>query len=73
MAFTVTVIEELVADVCISPIFGMMGATDINYNIEPLQIFILYPGIILAVTLLVAWITALYTKTIKSSDTANIE
>lgn len=60
-------------DLCISPIFGMMGTTDINYNIEPLQIFILYPGIILAVTLLVAWITALYTKTIKSSDTANIE
>lgn len=60
-------------DLCISPIFGMMGATDIDYNIQPLQIFGIYPGIVLAVTILVTWITALYTKAIKSSDTANIE
>ena len=60
-------------DLCISPIFGMMGATDIDYNIEPLQIFLLYPGIVLAMTIIVTWSTALYTKSIKSSDTANIE
>lgn len=59
--------------VCINPIFGMMGATDVEYNIIPLQIFVLYPGIVLAVTVAVTGITALYTKTIKSSDTANIE
>lgn len=58
---------------CISPIFGMMGATDVTYNIEPLQIFMIYPGIILAMTIIVTWITSLYTKNIKSSDTANIE
>lgn len=58
---------------CISPIFGMMGAVNIDYNIEPLRIFLLYPGIVLAVTLIVSWLTALYTRTIKSSDTANIE
>ena len=51
----------------------MMGATDIDYNIDPLQIFVIYPGIVFAVTVLIAWITAMYTKTIKSSDTANIE
>lgn len=60
-------------EVCINPIFGMMGATDVEYNIIPLQIFGLYPGIVLAVTVVVTWMTALYTKTIKSSDTANIE
>ena len=60
-------------ELCITPIFGMMGATDINYNIDPLQIFLLYPGIVLVMTLVVTWVTALYTKTIKSSDTANIE
>lgn len=58
---------------CITPIFGIMGAVDVKFNIEPLQIFALYPGIILAVTVLITWITALYTKNIKSSDTANIE
>lgn len=60
-------------DLCISPIFGMMGASDIDYNIKPLQIFLLYPGIVLAVTVIVTWFTALYTKTIRSSDTADVE
>ena len=60
-------------ELCITPIFGMMGATQIDYNIDPLQIFVIYPGIIFAVTVLIAWITAIYTKAIKSSDTANIE
>ena len=60
-------------NLCITPIFGMMGATEINYRIEPLQIFIIYPGIVFLMTVVIAWITALYTKTIKSSDTANIE
>ena len=59
--------------ICITPIFGMMGATDIHYNIEPLQIYVIYPGIIFILTILIAWITAAYTRTIKSSDTANIE
>lgn len=67
------VVSVPMTELCITPIFGMMGATDIDYNIEPLKIFILYPGIVLAVTVLTTWITALYTKTIKSSDTANIE
>lgn len=60
-------------ELCISPIFGMMGAVDIDYNIDPLQIFLLYPGAVLIMTVIVAWLTALYTKTIKSSDTASVE
>ena len=60
-------------DLCISPIFGMMGATDVDYYIDPLRIFLVYPEIVLAVTVMTAWLIALYTKSIKSSDTANIE
>ncbi len=63
----------LMTELCITPIFGIMGAVDVEYNIDPLQIFLLYPGIVLAMTVIVTWITALYTKSIKSSDTANIE
>ncbi len=58
---------------CITPIFGMMGATKIEFNIDPLQIFLLYPAIIFAVTIISAFLTSLYTRKIKSSDTANIE
>lgn len=60
-------------ELCITPIFGMTGTTEIDYNIEPLQIFVMYPGVVFIMTIVMAWITALYTKTIKSSDTANIE
>ena len=57
----------------ISPIFGMMGMTNMTFTIDAVQIFVIYPLIILGATLLIAFITALYTKTIKSSDTASIE
>ena len=57
----------------ISPIFGMMGMRNMVFTIDPIQLFALYPLIILGTTLLVAFLTSLYTKTIKSSDTASIE
>ena len=60
-------------DLCITPVFGMMGASKIEFNIDPLQIFLLYPTVIFAVTILAAWLTSLYTGKIKSSDTSNIE
>lgn len=58
---------------CITPIFGMMGAKDIIYNIKPLEIFVLYPVIILLMTFAIAFIVSVYTKTIKCKDTSNIE
>lgn len=67
------VISIPMTKLCITPVFGMMGASDIDFKIDMLQIFVIYPGIVLAVTILIAWLTAIYTKTIKSSDTANIE
>lgn len=57
-----------------NPIFGMMGAIgEIDYVIKGAEIFGLYPLIILLVTVISAALTALYTKTIKASDTASIE
>lgn len=62
-----------VTKLAITPVFGMMGAVGIDYQFDPLKIFVIYPGIVFLMTLLVAWVTALYTKTIKSRDTASIE
>ena len=56
-----------------NPIFGMMGANNINFYINPIHIYLMYPGIVLIVTILTAAIGALSTNKIKSSDTANIE
>ena len=58
----------------IDPIMGIMGAVNgVGYEINAAEIFCIYPIIIIAVTMLAAFMTALYTKTIKSSDTADIE
>ena len=60
-------------DIIISPVFGMMGASDINYNYDILQCFVIYPGTVLIVTVVTAFLTALYTRKIVSRDTASIE
>jgi len=62
-----------VTKLCITPVFGMMGAGDISFNINPFKIFLVYPLIIFAVTAVSAWMTSLYTKTIKASEATNIE
>lgn len=58
---------------CMTPIFKMMGASKVNYLINPVELFVIYPLMIMGVTVLVSFLTALYTKKIKSSDTASIE
>ncbi len=60
-------------ELCITPVFGMMGAIDIDFNIEPLQVFLIYPAVVFAVTIITACITSLYTKKIKTSEATNIE
>ncbi len=58
----------------IDPIMGMMGAVNgVGYDINAWEIFGIYPLVMIAATMLAAFVTSLYTKTIKSSDTADIE
>ena len=83
MRFGITVIIAIVTasallmpltKLIIDPIFGMMGAIgNIEYQFNVLEILGAYPVIIFCVTVLSAALTALYTKTIKASDTASIE
>lgn len=53
-------------------IFSMMGASSVKwvYNIGSL---LKYPMVLVAITVIITWITALYTKTIDARDTASIE
>ena len=57
----------------IGPIFQSMGMSNMTFAINPFSIFVAYPLVILLATLLVAFVTSLVTKSIKSSDTASIE
>ena len=47
--------------------------SDIKCAIDPLEIFLIFPAILITVTVVGALLTALYTRTIKASDTASIE
>ena len=63
-----------VTKLVIDPIFVIMGALNgVSYEIVPVEIFIVYPVILVAVAIIAAFFTSLYTNTIKSSDASNIE
>ena len=56
------------------PVMSVMGAVSgVGYEIVPFEIFFVYPAIVVAVTIIAAFFTSLFTNTIKSSDASNIE
>ena len=81
--FTITAIISSIAaallclpltKLTIDPIFGIMGAVNgVDYNFRFTEICVVYPILIIAATLLGAFLTAQYMKTIKASETADIE
>ena len=53
-------------------IFKMMGASSVDW-VHSISSLAKYPAILLIVTVLIAWFTALYTGSVKARDTASIE
>ena len=59
---------------CIDPVFNMMGLElAVDYVTTPLEIYLVFPLVILVTTTAGAFLTSLNTSKIKSSATANIE
>ena len=59
---------------CIDPIFKMMGMElSVDYIINLIEMYLIFPLVILVTTTVSAFLTSLYTRKIKDSDTANIE
>lgn len=62
-----------VTRLCINPIFSIMGALNgVDYNIRPVEVYVIYPVIVFAATVAGAFFTALCMKRIKASDTSDI-
>ena len=57
----------------ITPIFRMMGAYSIEYDIRGIEVYIVYPLIVLAVTSLAAFISAQGLRKISSAEISNNE
>ncbi len=73
-----TIVAEIFAmpltHLCIDPIFRMMGMElAVDYVINPVEMYLVFPLVILITTTVSAFLTSIYTRKIKSSDTANIE
>ena len=59
---------------CFDPIFRSMGLEmGVEYMQNPVEIYAVFPAIVLTATAVSAFLTSLYTRKIKSSDTASIE
>ncbi|MCM1155506.1 MAG: ABC transporter permease [Roseburia sp.] len=59
---------------CIDPIFKMMGMElAVDYVVKPVEMYFIFPLVILITTTVSAFLTSLYTRKIKASDTANME
>ncbi len=59
---------------CIDPIFKMIGMElAVDYVIDPVEMYLIFPLVILVTTTASAFLTSLYTRKIKSSDTAGVE
>ncbi len=54
-------------------IFKMMGASSIEFEVRPLEIYVIYPLIVLTVTLAASFLTAQQIRKISASETNNIE
>lgn len=59
--------------VIITPIFRMMGAFSIEYDIKALEVYVIFPLIMLGVTALAAFISAQGLRKISSSQISNNE
>ena len=68
------VISTPATKLIMDPIFAVMGASSgIEYAVNGMETFLIFPAVIFAAVTAVTFITALYTKTVKASDTAAIE
>lgn len=63
-----------ISNVMMNWIGNMIGdISGLQCDFDPLEIFVVCPAILIGVTAIGSFLTALYTKTIKASDTASIE
>ncbi len=64
----------LLTKLCFDPVFRTMGLEmGVEYMQNPVEIYAVFPVIVLTATAVSAFLTSLYTRKIKSSDTASIE
>lgn len=68
-----TVLSIPLLKIIIEPIFSLMGAYSIKFDIRPLEVYVTYPVMVLSATILATAASALHIRKISASETSNIE
>lgn len=66
-------ISTPISEATMGQIFKSLGAQSISFVVNPIENYLIYPILMLAVTLIATSLTALYTRTINASEISNIE
>ncbi len=72
-AIIATLLATPISGLTVEPIFRMMGAYDIEFEVAALEVYVLYPLTVLAATAFAAFLSAQGLKKISASETSNIE
>lgn len=68
-----TLLSTPLSDLSSGQIFRMMGAYSIEFDIVPLEVYVIYPLLVLGVTVLAGMLAALQLRKIPASETSNVE
>lgn len=61
-------------ELVVSPIFAMMGANfGIEFDVRPLEVYVIYPALVLTVTMVSAFLTALHTRSIHARECSGVD
>ncbi len=68
-----TVLSTPISNICVTPVFQMMGAQSISFDVRPLEVYVMYPLAVFLVTVLAGMCAAMQVKKIPASEASNIE
>lgn len=68
-----TLLSLPLSKLIVQPIFRMMGAYSIEFDVVPVEVYVIYPLLVLAVTVLAAFVSAQGLRNIPASEASNIE
>lgn len=68
-----TILSNPVAQISSGMIFKMMGASSMEFEVRALEVYVIYPLLVLTVTLVASFLTAQQIRKVSASETSNIE
>lgn len=72
-AILAVVLSTPLSQLSVGYVFKMMGAYHIEFEIKPMEVYVLYPLLVLAVTVVTGILASLQLRKISPSETSNIE